>query len=253
MPTLSNMIGLGLSAAAGGLVVYLINRRNKKLPAPKDVELTYFDIKAHPGEKVRLALVLNGINFTDNRIKFPDFTALKPTLKYGQLPKLCVDGVEQFQSGAMLRWVGRMGNGSLYPVDDLETFIKIEEMLNLSDDLQRAWLPSLYLGMGRHEKYGYPKEWKEKDETIKRVRTAFIADELPKFMAFLSAQLEETGAFLAGAKPTIADCLWLPQVKYFASGIADHVPKDCLDKYAAVLAWIERMHAIPELKKWYVL
>lgn len=247
------MVGLGLSAAAGALAAYLIIRRNKKVPAPKSVELSYFDIKAHPGEKVRLAFVLSGTKFSDNRIKFPDWEALKPSLKYGQLPRLVVDGAEQYQSGAMLRWAGRLGDGALYPVDDLATFTKVEEMLNLSDDLQRAWLPSLYLGMGRHEKYGYPKEWKDKEATLKRVREAFVADELPKFMAFLTAELEATGAFLAGATPTVADCQWLPQVKYFSTGIADHVPKDCLDKYPTVLAWVKRMHAIPAVQQWYGL
>lgn len=220
---------------------------------PKELELTYFDMEAHPGEKVRLAFVLTGTEFKDNRVKFADWPALKPTLKYGQMPRLIIDGREVYQSGAMLRWAGRLGDGALYPIDDEDVYLKVEEMLNLSDDMHRAWTPSLYTGMGRHEKFGHPKEWAEKDATVKLLRETFVANELPLFMGYLTVHLEQTGAFLCGPKPTIADCQWLPQVRYYAKGIADHVPTDCLDKYPAVLAWIKRMHEIPAVKKWYGL
>lgn len=253
MPTVTNLIGLGLSAAAGGLAAYLIIRRSKKVPTPKEVKFTYFDIKAHVGEKVRLALALSGTDFKDNRVAFADWTALKPTMKYGTLPVIDVDGKLYHQSAAILRWAGRLGDGSLYPVDDIETFMTIEEMLGLAADMASAWMPCLFTSMGRHEKYGHPKEWKDKDETVKRLRETFVAEQLPAFMAHLTTQLEKTGAFLAGDKPTIADCQLLPQVKYYCSGIADHVPKTCLDQFPVVLAWIDRMHRLPALKKWYHL
>lgn len=223
----------------------------QKHHSQKNVEFTYFDIKAMPGEKVRLALTLSGTSFKDNRVKFAEWSALKPKTKYGQLPIMAVDGEETYQSGAMLRWAGRLGNGSLYPVHDVEKVRKIEEMLGLSDDLQRAWSPCLYLGMGRHTTYGYPQEWPEKAVVVKKMREKFVADELPKYMGFMTAELAKTGAFLCGDKPTIADCQLLPQVAYYTHGIADHVPKDCLKDYPVVLAWIDRMMALPEVKQWY--
>ena len=35
--------------------------------------------------------------------------------------------------------------------------MKIEEVIGLSDDMAKAWMPCLYLSM-RHEIFGYPKE-----------------------------------------------------------------------------------------------
>lgn len=222
----------------------------QKAPQPQSIELTYFDIKATPGEKVRLALALSETPFKDNRVKFPDWAELKPKTKYGQLPILNVDGVEHYQSGAMLRWAGTLGDGSLYPVGDSEKLLKIEDMLGVSDDLQRAWTPSLYMGMGdAHKNFGHPEEWPEKEATVKQMRETFLEKELPKFMGFLSNELEQTGAFLTGEKPTIADCQMLPQVASFTKGFINHVPTDCLKDFPLVVAWIDRMMALPSIQK----
>ena len=43
----------------------------------------------------------------------------------------------------MLRWAGKLGDGSLYP-DDVETQLLIDEIIALSDDLARDWTPGLY-------------------------------------------------------------------------------------------------------------
>jgi len=239
--------GAGAVVATGVLSAF---GWHKRAPTPKNVEFTYFDIKAFPGEKVRLALVLSRTPFKDNRVKFADWPTLKPTTKYGQLPILSVDGVDTYQSGAMLRWAGSLGNGSLYPTHDPEKVRKIEEMLGVSDDLHRAFMPGLYMGMGRHAQYGYPQDWPEKAEVVKRVRETFVREELGKYMTFLSNELEMSGAFLCGDKPTIADCQLMPQVVHINSGIVDHVPKGVLnDKYPLVVAWLDRMNALPEIKK----
>ena len=80
-------VGKVAAAAAGcavGCAVYYLYSK-KKAPSPKQVKLTYFDMPATPGEKVRLALTLSGTPFEDNRVKFPDWAALKPKTKYGQV------------------------------------------------------------------------------------------------------------------------------------------------------------------------
>lgn len=66
-------------------------------------KLTYFDIQGM-GEKVRLAFVLNGIPFDDDRVAFAQWGDLKSKTKFGQLPLLSIDGKEPIaQSSAMLR------------------------------------------------------------------------------------------------------------------------------------------------------
>lgn len=42
---------------------------------------------------------------------------------------------------------------------------KVDMMMGLCDDLNRAFTPALYLGM-RHTNFGYPEEWPEKAATV---------------------------------------------------------------------------------------
>ena len=148
MPSTSAAFAAGAAAAAALYCAYQFVK-NKK---PSSIKVTYFDIKATPGEKLRLALVLTvgEAGFTDERIPGSKWAEVKEARKpkYGQMPIVTLDGKEYFQSGAMLRYFGSaLGDGSLYPTHDQAACMKIEEMLGLADDFQRAWTPGLYSGM----------------------------------------------------------------------------------------------------------
>ena len=74
---------VAVGVVGGGLAAYALLKYRSTPKTPEAVSVNYFDIKAAPGEKLRLALTLSGVPFTDNRIKFPDWAALKPTTKFG--------------------------------------------------------------------------------------------------------------------------------------------------------------------------
>lgn len=173
---------------------------------------------------------------------------------FEKLPVVTINGQEFFQSSATLRYIGsQLGDGSLYPKDNASACLKIDEMLGLADDLQRAWTPALYVGM-RPAWLGH--EFSSDDDKaamMKKMREKFLKDDLPVYMGFIVAALKETGAFIAGSNPTIADCQLLPQLAYFTKGIADFVPKDCLEPYPEIIAYINRMNAVPAIKEWYGL
>jgi len=215
------------------------------------LKLTYFPIEA-AAEKVRLALVMTDTPFEDVRVPFPEWPALKPTTKYGQMPFLTLDdGTEMFQSFALLKYVAKMyGDDSLYPQDPKKLY-EVEETLGLSDDLARAWSPCLYVSFD-HTQFGHPADWPGKDDTIKELREKFIEEKLPQYMKFLSDKIEASGSqFLCGENVTIADLVLLPQLRMFILGFADHVPTDCLEKYPVVTSWMSRMMEVPQIKEWY--
>jgi glutathione S-transferase len=234
------------------LLAYLLARKHR--PSAEDgIKLTYFSIQG-AAEGTRLALVLTGTPFTDERLTFDAWKERKPTTRYGQVPYMTRGGREYYQSGAMLRWVGsRCGDGSLYPIADPELAYDIDEMLGLCDDLQRAWTPCVYVGM-RPSTYGHPEDWpkEQKDAAVRALRERFVNDPeaLSRFMGYFSARLEKT-PFLCGTSPTIADCRLLPQLRYWVLGKADGVPTDVLAPYTHVVAWIDRMMAIPSIAGWY--
>ncbi|CAD7940819.1 unnamed protein product, partial [Amoebophrya sp. A25] len=212
-------------------------------PVACSCKLTYFPI-AGACEKVRLTFHMCGKEFEDNRIAFKDWSSLKPSTPYGQIPVLQItyeDGrVHEFaQSGAMVTWVVRNFDTTrkLYPEHDIEKVTLIEEVRGLSEDMYRAWGPSLYMGMGRHQNFGHPEDWPAKDETVKMLREKFLENELPRYCGFLKTHMEKNNGgaadqgFLCGSEVTIADLIWLPQLRYFQAGIADHVMQNIKLRY----------------------
>mmetsp|Transcript_37770 Transcript_37770/g.52446 ORF Transcript_37770/g.52446 Transcript_37770/m.52446 type:complete len:222 (-) Transcript_37770:159-824(-) len=215
------------------------------------LKLTYFNLEA-AAEKIRLACVVTNTVFEDNRISFDDWKELKPKTKYGQLPFLTEEGKEMYQSFALLKYIARKyGDDNLYPQDPVKLYA-VEEALGLLDDFSKQWVPALYLGMGRHTSFGHPEEWPEKDATVKSMREKFAAEALPQFLKHLTTHIEANGGhFLCGENLTIADLAWVPQLRYFAKGIADHVPKEALDGFPVVTAYMARFMEIPSIKEWY--
>jgi glutathione S-transferase len=216
--------------------------------APK-VKLTYFDI-AGAGERVRLSFVLAKVPFEDDRVKFPDWGALKPTTPYGQLPLMSIDGGKTMtQSDAMVRYAGSLCPAITEPAN------VVNEMIGLVTDFQRAWNPCLYIGMNPGQ-FGYPDEFKGTEEhkaLVKGMREKFISSgTMARFVGYFEKQITEMGGnFLAGEHPTIADAYLIPELRKFQAGHIDHVPTDCLDGFEVITAYIARFLALPEVASWY--
>lgn len=215
------------------------------------LKLTYFDIQG-AAEKVRLALVLQGIKFEDERINYAQWGEMKPTTKFGQLPILTIDGKHTVaQSDAMLRYVARLDSKTLYPTEPLIQ-LKIEEVLGLVGDFAKAWMPAFYIAM-RPEMFGYEKGFNTQEEgkaLTQRLREDFVKDKLPEFMKYFSNFIGKN-KFLCGDEVTIADCAFVPAIARFATGDIDFVPADTLAAYPAIVEYIARFMAIPKVAAWY--
>jgi glutathione S-transferase len=221
------------------------------------IKLTYFNIQG-VAEKVRLALVLAGIPFEDVRVSNAEWGAMKLSTPYGQLPLMEIDGGKLIaQSEAMLRYVGSLATAKgipLYPTSDPDRLLAIEEACGLIGDLQREWRVPVGIGFQDPTLYGYPPDFRGTEAhsaVVKAVRAKFCTEELPKYMGFLSKRLSASGGFLCGAEPTIADCSLVPVLARFISGGVDHVPRDCLEPYPEVVAYLQRFMAIEAVKEWY--
>jgi glutathione S-transferase len=216
----------------------------KLLIGDKQLKLEYFAIEG-AAEQVRIALSVADVPFDDATIDFSEWQTRKPTTKYGQLPEMTLpNGSIITESMAMLRLAGEADpEGKLYPTE-MEARVKVEEVLGLVGDLSRGWRPSLYIGM-LPQTMGYPPkdEWAEADATIEKLRTDFIANELPRYMGYFTDLIKENGgdSFLTGGDLTIADIAAYQQINYFRKGFADHVPKECLEPYSEVTGWLGRV------------
>jgi len=135
--------------------------------------------------------------------------------------------------------------GKLYP--QYPKRADVDSVLGLVGDLSRAWRPALYIGM-RPTAMGHPekKDWAEADATIERLRTSFLVNELPRYIGYFVDFIKESdGDFMCGTDLTIADLAAYIQINYFRRGIADHVPKESLDKFPEILAYLGRVEGHP--------
>ncbi|KAJ3181490.1 cytochrome c oxidase subunit 1 [Geranomyces variabilis] len=205
---------------------------------PKNIKLTYFDFKGF-GEPVRLALAIAGLDFEDFRIKREDWPAIKPTMPFGHVPVLEVDGQKVAQSGAMLRYIGKLvPESGLYP-SDIWTAFKVDEIIGVVDDIMRLLRPSFAT--------------KDEDEIV-RLRTALVAPEGELTLAL--AQLEASLAKTAGAKfalndgPTIADISIYVILDLLSSGVLTAMPKDVYAKHPQLSKVVNAVRAHPKVKEW---
>merc|ERR1712051_345029 len=99
-----------------------------------NIKLTYFNGKGR-GETARLVLAYAGKDYEDRRVSFEDMPSLKPSLPFGQLPVLEVDGVNICQSMAISRYLanefGLAGNSSLVKA-------QIDEVVDVINDVHNA-------------------------------------------------------------------------------------------------------------------
>jgi adenosine kinase len=215
------------------------------------MKLTYFNIQG-AAEKVRLALVVQGIEFEDERITFEQWTELKPKSKFGQLPLLEIDGKETIaQSMAMLRFVARLQSKTLYPKDSIAQ-LRVDEVLGVIDDFSKMWMPAFYMGMRPHM-FGHAEGFGKTDEgkaLIEKLRTDFLKDQLPQFMKYFEGFLGDN-QFLVGKELTIADLSLLPTLHNFTTGNIDYVPVDSLEAYPKIVEWMKRVKALPKIAAWY--
>ena len=220
--------------------------------APK-LRLQYFNIEG-PAEKIRLALSIANIPFTDDRVVFDQWQAIKPTTPYGQLPLLHVDDDAKClaQSDAILLYCGRLANDAGVSLYDASKQTEIDEALGLVDDMLVNWRACLYIGMNP-KSLGHAEEIKgtpEHDALIRTMRERWMAEEFPRYVGFFNKRFAKS-KYLVGDEVTIADCALIPQLRRFCSGGIDHVSKDCLEQYPELKAYYDRFHAIPQVAAWY--
>jgi glutathione S-transferase len=220
---------------------------------PKKIKLTYFNIEG-VAEKIRLALKIGGISFEDERVDFAAWQGgMKAKTPFGQLPLLSLDDSAPIaQSGAMLRYVGRLCG--LYPSNPTQA-LHIDEVVGLQEDLAKSLSPSIYIGMRPHL-FGYPENLPEEEKKAiqHRLRTALISEggDLLNYLQYFEGILQKSGGgFLCGDKPTIADCALLPQLRQLKSGRLDGIPTSIVDSYPLLSAYYARMMALPALQAHY--
>jgi prostaglandin-H2 D-isomerase / glutathione transferase len=202
------------------------------------LSLRYFPFPGRAGA-IRDALRMGHVRFEDDQVVPDRFRDQKAAgeLPFGSLPVLDVDDGERrtsaAQSNAILRFVGRLTG--LYPVEDALRALKVDEALDVGEDLYHLIAPSI----------------DEPDpERRKSMRKLLAEETLPRWGGYLERLLVANGrsGFVAGDSLTVADLKLHYVVDKLTNGSLDGVPKTVLDGFPALTAWRKNVAAVREAR-----
>merc|ERR1711992_272672 len=192
-----------------------------------NIKLTYFNGKGR-GETARLILAYGGMHYEDRRVSFEDMPSLKPSLPFGQLPVLEIDGDTIGQSMAIARFLANQ-----YGIAGSSNLVKaqVDEVVDVMNDVQDAMYGTFF-----------EKDEKVKAEKIKKVKEETIPNTLANLEKVLTAR---GGQFLAGNSLSWAELHFLQ----LAESLETMSPK-CLDATPKLANLLERTKNLPNIKKW---
>lgn len=198
------------------------------------LKLTYFDAPGR-AEPIRVALSIAKLPFEDHRIKFPEFAELRErgALPLGAVPVLEVDGRPIVQTGAILRYVARVGNTDLYPTDPFAGLVVDSALDTFNDTVSHAMTPSLF----------------ERDMDKKlEMRRALVQGPLRLACQYVEGLIDPArGPFVTGQALTIADLVLGESIKQYRSGKLDGLSEETLAPYPKLRALGDAYAAHPSI------
>ncbi|CAG9320786.1 unnamed protein product [Blepharisma stoltei] len=196
-----------------------------------DIVVHYFDIYGR-AETIRLILHYAGIPFTDHRIQFEEWPAIKATgfTEFGQLPAVDIDGHRLVQTRSIIRYLCQKYN---YYVSGIQDVYYVESLCDLIDDI------GTYMG-----KFVYNKDFEGLNKAFE--------ERMPDWLRKLEARLERNNGgqgFFVGDHATKAD--------FYAFGLLHtfiiKIHPEYFDSYAPkVKQWMTRIIESSQTLKTYL-
>lgn len=198
------------------------------------LKLTYFDFHGGRAEPVRLALHIGGIAFEDHRFTFAEFTEVRKSTPFSQVPTLMVDDVQVTQCDSILRYAGKLAG--LYPTDAYQALL-CDEVMYVVEEAGVKMGPSFRMT----------------GDAQKEAREALVNGSMPVYLAWLQSQLQAHGGeYFADNRLTVADLKVFVDVQTLNSGRLDHVPADLVERVAPALnAHMQRIAQNPAIAQYY--
>ncbi|CEF69523.1 Hematopoietic prostaglandin D synthase [Strongyloides ratti] len=196
------------------------------MPVIPQYTLHYFDLMGK-AEVTRMLFNYAGVKFTDNRIKFEDWPALKEKQPFGQLPVLEVDGKVLFQSRAIEKFLARQFG--LIGNDDFEA-AQVDQYILTIDDVMINFRPAFM-----------EKDEAKKAELMKKAFQEHGVPALKRFEGFLAKN--GTGYFV-GNGVTLADFA-LYQFLFYIKKMSS---ESALDNYPELKKFVQKMYGNEKLK-----
>uniref|UniRef100_A0ABD2W8L0 glutathione transferase n=1 Tax=Trichogramma kaykai TaxID=54128 RepID=A0ABD2W8L0_9HYME len=189
-------------------------------------KLTYFNIYGL-AEPIRFLFNYGGINFIDERMTEEDWLRLKPTMPFGQVPVLEVNGKKINQSTAICRYLAKQVG--LTGQDDWEN-LEIDAVVDTISDLR------VKINAAHYEKNA---ESKAQKLAVAKSTTDLVIDRL-------NDRVAKNKGYLVNGKLTWADLYFVAQLDLVNARAA----RDILENAKNLQELRDKVLALPKIKAW---
>jgi len=198
-----------------------------------NITLSYFNFPVGRGEECRLALHLAGVEFNDDRISFDDWSSRKPTMPFGAVPVLKIEGKPDLaQSNAILGLIGQQHD--LLPEDKFEAALHIA-ILNYVEEISMRMGETIQMAEDQKEK----------------ARHELINGFLKEWASYIDEQIK--GPYVNGDKISVADIKLFVLVSMFKQKILDYIPDNYFDTNVKLMELYNAVGTHPKIVEWYAL
>jgi hypothetical protein len=172
-------------------------------------------------------------------VPYEQFQGLKAAdeFPFGALPVLDVETtmgkMRVAQSNAILRFAGRLAG--LYPVDNAVLALKVDEALDLGEEINELLEPSL----------------REQDNEKKMAMRKVLVDEtLPCWLGYFERLLVANGrtGFIVDDSLSVADLKLYWICDFLTNGSLDGIPTSLLDRFETITDWYKNIGRVRELR-----
>jgi len=190
-------------------------------------KLTYFNVTAL-AEPIRFLLSYLNIDFEDYRFERDQWPAIKPTMPFGKVPVLEIDGKVLNQSTAICRYLAK--KAGLAGNDDWESLL-IDIAIDNIHDLRQAIASYAY----------------ETNEESKAAKYGPLINEtIPFYMDKFESIVDKNNGYFVNGKLSWADLFFVAILDY-----VNYMAKiDLLEGHPKLQALKEQVLAIPQIKTW---
>jgi len=192
------------------------------------VKLTYFNLRGR-AESARLVLAYAGTRYQDNRITGEEFSLIKPSLCYGQLPKLEYKGHTVYQSVSIARFLAtEFGIAGRTNVEKAQ----VNEVVDAINDLHTAVVSAIL----------FEKDEKAKEEKKKKLYSETIPSGLKSLETML---VKRGGQYFVGNSFSWAELHFMQFVDLIVSQ-----DSKVLESSPALANNVQRTRDLPNIRKW---
>ncbi|VVC36045.1 Thioredoxin-like fold,Glutathione S-transferase, N-terminal,Glutathione S-transferase, C-terminal- [Cinara cedri] len=190
-------------------------------------KLTYFDVTAL-AEPIRFLLSYLEIDFEDNRFQREQWPSIKPTMPFGKVPVLEIDGKVVNQSTAITRYLSK--KAGLAGDDEWESLL-IDIAVDNIHDLRQALA-------------SYSYDTNEESKAAKY--GPLINETIPFYMDKFENIIGENNGYFVNGKLSWADLFFVAVLDYL-----NYMAKiDLLEGRPKLQALKETVVALPQIKAW---